>query len=82
MQGSHIVTFIQRLNHAITFILVQEVGMVVSQKVGQDKYKTEEQSVNRTCIPSDALDSKVAASTVPSFRGCEIEMEVACGQFE
>ena len=65
-----------------TFILVQEVGMVVSQKVGQVKYKTEEESVDHTCVPSDALDSKVAASSVPLFRGCEIEMVVACGQFE
>ena len=82
MQGSHIVTFIQRWNHAITFILVQEVGMIVSQKFGQDKYKTEEESVNRTCVPSDALESKAAASSFPLFRGCGIEMVVACGQFE
>ena len=81
MQGSHIVTFIQRWNHAITFILVQEVGMIVSQKFGQDKYKTEEESVNRTCVPSDALEQGTASS-FPLFRGCGIEMVVACGQFE
>ena len=45
-------------------------------------FKTEEESVNRTCVPSDALGSKAAASSFPLFCGCEIGMVVTCGQCE